>query len=61
MRSIRIEKPKGRRERSWLEALPLDPRDPDIVRAKAIDRSGNRESGTAPVHARSRDKEAMST
>lgn len=45
MRRIRIEKPEGRRERSWLEALPLDPRDPDIVRAKAIDRSGNRTQG----------------
>ena len=30
----RIKKPKVRRERSWLEPLSLDPRDPDIVRAK---------------------------
>ncbi len=45
MRRIRIQKPKGRRERSWFEALPLDPRDLDIVRAKAIDRSLDGQSG----------------
>ncbi|HTG46189.1 MAG TPA: hypothetical protein VK646_00860 [Actinomycetota bacterium] len=33
---IRIEKPKAPRERWWLEVLPLDPRDPDVVRAKAL-------------------------
>jgi hypothetical protein len=43
MRRIRIEKPKPRRERWWLEVLPLDPRDPDIVQSKAIDRSGDRQ------------------
>jgi hypothetical protein len=42
MKRIRIEKQKPRRERWWLEVLPLDPRDPDVVRAKAIDRSGDR-------------------
>jgi hypothetical protein len=36
MRRIRIEKPMIRRERPWLEVLPLDPRDPEIVRAKAL-------------------------
>ena len=36
MKRIRIEKPKVRQERWWLEALPFDPRDPDIVRAKAL-------------------------
>lgn len=40
MRRIRIEKPKPRRERFVREVLPLDPRDPDVVRAKAIDHSG---------------------
>jgi hypothetical protein len=35
MRRVRIEKPKGRRKRPWVKALPLDPRDPDVVRAKA--------------------------
>jgi hypothetical protein len=41
MKRIRIEKPKPRHERWWLEVLPLDPRDPEVVRAKAIDRSGS--------------------
>jgi hypothetical protein len=36
---IRIEKPKVRRDRWWLEVLPLDPRDPDIVRAKCLARA----------------------
>lgn len=36
MRRVRVEKPKGRRDRRWTEVLPLDPRDPDVARAKAI-------------------------
>jgi hypothetical protein len=36
MKRVRIEKPKRRVERWWLEILPLDPRDPDVVCAKAI-------------------------
>jgi hypothetical protein len=43
MRRVRLEKPRPRRERTWREVLPLDPRDPDVVRAKAIDRSGDRQ------------------
>ncbi len=35
MQSIRIEKPKPRRERPSAKVLPLDPRDQDVVRAKA--------------------------
>ena len=35
MKRIRIEKPKRRPEPRWLEVLPLDPRDKDIVRAKS--------------------------
>lgn len=35
MRQIRVERPKHRRDRAGTEALSLDPRDPDIVRAKA--------------------------
>jgi hypothetical protein len=35
-RVVRIEKSKGRREARWREALPPDPRDVDVVRAKAI-------------------------
>jgi len=42
MRRIRIHRGKVRRDRHWLEVLALDPRDPDIVRAKAIGRSGER-------------------
>lgn len=36
MKRVRIEKPKRRVELWWLEVLPLDPRDPDVGRAKAI-------------------------
>jgi hypothetical protein len=36
MKRIRIQKPRVRGARPWLEVLPLDPRDPDIVRAKAL-------------------------
>jgi hypothetical protein len=42
MRRIRIHRPKVRRDYPWLAALALDPRDPDIVRAKSIGRSGQR-------------------
>jgi hypothetical protein len=38
MRRIRIEKPKAQRARSWPDALHLDPRDPHIVRGKALER-----------------------
>jgi hypothetical protein len=51
MKRIRIEKPKPRRRE--LEVLPLDPRDPDIVRAKALMRShegiGNIRSRREPI------------
>lgn len=61
MRRIRIERPKVRRERSWLDVFPLgvfplNLRDPDIVRAKAIDRSGDGRSGATPVRAPVRDR-----
>ena len=36
MKRIRIERRRVRSERPWLEELPPDPRDPDIVRAKAL-------------------------
>jgi hypothetical protein len=35
MNRIRIQRPKVRRDRSRLAVLPLDPRDPAILRAKA--------------------------
>jgi hypothetical protein len=37
MRQIRITK-RHRSRDWWAEPLPLDPRDPDIVRAKELDR-----------------------
>jgi hypothetical protein len=40
MRRIRIHRRKDRRDHTWLAVLALDPRDPDIVRAKTIGRSG---------------------
>ena len=42
MKRIRIDRPRIRRERSWTEDPPTDPRDPDVVRAKALTRAGRR-------------------
>lgn len=42
MKGIRIEKSKRRRDPLWLEVLPVDPRDVDVLRAKAIDKDGER-------------------
>jgi len=42
MQRIRIHQPKARRERPWHDVLPPDPRDPDVVRAKALARAGDR-------------------
>jgi hypothetical protein len=39
MKRIRAVAPRIRRERRWLEDLPTDPRDPDVVRAKALARA----------------------
>ncbi len=54
MRQIRIErKPAIRHDPDRYAVLPLDPRDPDIVRAKTLQRRGI--AGTAPTdHARTR-------
>jgi hypothetical protein len=41
MRQIRISR-RQRSATSWLEPLPADPRDPDIVRAKQLARRGSR-------------------
>jgi hypothetical protein len=46
VRRIRIEKPKPRLDRPWLEVLPLDPRDPDVVRVKVVDREGKERTKT---------------
>ena len=42
MKRIRIQRPRARRERDWGEALPQDPRDPGVVRVKALARAGDR-------------------
>ena len=42
MEQIRIHRPRVRRERPWREVLPPGPRDPDVVRAKALARAGDR-------------------
>jgi hypothetical protein len=39
MKQIRAERPKRRRDRADSEIFSLDPRDPDIVRAKALSRA----------------------
>jgi hypothetical protein len=44
MRRIRVQRPKRKRERPWVEALAAEPQDPDIVRAKALGRSPSRAS-----------------
>ena len=49
MRRIRIQKPKSKGERLWLGVLPLEPRDPDVVRAKALDRSSVASGHADPV------------
>jgi hypothetical protein len=46
MKRIRIAHRRVRGERPWLEALAPDPRDPDIVQAKALARTAR--SGEAP-------------
>jgi hypothetical protein len=42
MKQIRAERQKQRRDRADAEILPLDPRDPAIVRAKALSRAARR-------------------
>jgi hypothetical protein len=40
VKRICIQRTRARRERLGREALPPDPRDPDVVRAKALARAG---------------------
>ena len=42
MKQIRVERPKRSRDRAGAELLALDPRDPDIIRAKALSRAARR-------------------
>ena len=54
MKRIRISTPRIRRELRWQEDLPADPRDPDVVRAKALARArlaGSPEAGRSPGQA----------
>ena len=39
MKRVRVQKPGTRRKHHWAEELPADPRDPDVVRAKALARA----------------------
>ena len=36
MKRLRTQQPRIRRGHVWFEVLPTDPRDPDVVRAKAF-------------------------
>jgi hypothetical protein len=46
MQRIRIQRPKVRRGRPWRGVLPPDPRDPEILRAKAVGRAGDPDQET---------------
>jgi len=46
VKQIRIQRHRTRGERPWQEVLPLDPRDPDVVRVKSLARQ--RVAGRAP-------------
>jgi hypothetical protein len=46
MKRIRAERPKVRRDRLRSEIRPLDPRDPDVLRAKALARANATEVTT---------------
>jgi len=52
VQQIRIRRSRARRERPGQEALRPDPRDPDVVRAKALaraaDRAGERTARQSP-------------
>ena len=39
MKRIRAGRPRIGRKRVWTEEMPADPRDPDVVRAKALTRA----------------------
>jgi hypothetical protein len=45
MKRIHVERRRVRGERPWLGELSRDPRDPDIVRAKALARAAQSTAG----------------
>jgi hypothetical protein len=47
MKRIRAGRPRIRRERVWTEEMPAGPRDPDVVRAKALTRARRTASSRA--------------
>jgi hypothetical protein len=47
MKRIRIMKLRVRPQPRWLEVLPLDPRDVEVLRAKAIQRLAGKRSVTS--------------
>jgi len=53
VKQIRTHRPRVRRERPWHEVLPPDPRDPDVVQAKALARAGDRTGRTTARQSRS--------
>ncbi len=38
MKRVRIQRPKVRPDHPWRAVLPLDPRDPEVLRARALGR-----------------------
>jgi len=51
---IRIHRHRTRREGTWQEVLPPGLRDPDVVRAKALARAGDRAGRATARQSRSR-------
>jgi hypothetical protein len=47
MKRIRVGRPRIRRERAWTEDPPADPRDPDVVRARALARARAQLTGSS--------------
>ena len=43
MKRIYIQRQRGRRTCAWLDVLALDPQDPDVVRAKTIGQTRDRQ------------------
>jgi hypothetical protein len=60
MKRIRIEKVRVRRGPRWLEVLPLDPRDVEVLRAKAIQHAGTQRARASTVGTVCRPRGAQS-